>query len=271
MLLAQAAAEGADIAVAHDPDADRCAAGVFDPAISAWRLLTGDELGSLLAWWTIERTSRFDLPAPEGVMACSIVSSTLLLRLAEAAGLDARQTLTGFKWIGRVPGLAFGYEEALGYCVAPDIAADKDGITAGLRVVEMAASLKAEGRTLLDALEAIYTKHGLHATTQLSVRMSDPSAIRDAVQHLREQPPTEIAGRAITGVDDMALGIDGLPPTEGIRLRLADGHVIVRPSGTEPKLKCYLEYITPWTPTAHLWAAQVLEATKADLRIALGL
>jgi phosphomannomutase len=271
MLLAQAAAEGADIAVAHDPDADRCAAGVFDPAISAWRLLTGDELGSLLAWWTIERTSRFDLPAPEGVMACSIVSSTLLLRLAEAAGLDARQTLTGFKWIGRVPGLAFGYEEALGYCVAPDIAADKDGITAGLRVVEMAASLKAEGRTLLDALEAIYTKHGLHATTQLSVRMSDPSAIRDAVQHLREQPPTEIAGRAITGVDDMALGIDGLPPTEGIRLRLADGHVIVRPSGTEPKLKCYLEYITPWTPTAHLWAVQVLEATKADLRIALGL
>lgn len=271
MLLAHAEAERADIAIAHDPDADRCAAGVFDPTIDAWRLLTGDELGSLLAWWTIERTRRFDLPAPTGVMACSIVSSTLLLRIAAAAGLGAQQTLTGFKWIGRVPNLEFGYEEALGYCVAPEIAADKDGITAGLRVVEMAASLKAEGRTLLDALAEIYTAHGLHATSQLSVRMPEPAAIRDAVQRLRERPPTQLAGRAVVGVDDLSFGLDGLPPTDGIRLRLADGHVVVRPSGTEPKLKCYLEYITPWTPTAHTWAAQVLDATKADLKIALGL
>lgn len=271
MLLAHAVTENADIAIAHDPDADRCAAGIFDPAINAWRLLTGDELGSLLAWWTVERTRRFDLPAPTGVMACSIVSSTLLLRIAAAAGLEATQTLTGFKWIGRVPKLEFGYEEALGYCVAPEIAADKDGITAGLRIVEMAASLKAEGRTLLDALAGIYAEHGLHATSQLSVRMSDPAAISGAVQRLREQPPTQLAGRAVVGVDDMSQGIDGLPPTDGVRLRLNDGHVIVRPSGTEPKLKCYLEFITPWTSDARTLAAHVLDSTKADLKVALGL
>ena len=271
MLLAHAATERADIAVAHDPDADRCAAGIFDPSLGAWRLLSGDELGALLAWWTVERTRRFALPAPTGVMACSIVSSTLLLRIAEAAGLHAQQTLTGFKWIGRVPELVFGYEEALGYCVAPDIAADKDGITAGLRIVEMAAALKADGRTLLDALDAIYEVHGLHATSQLSVRMSEPAAIRGAVQRLRETPPAAVAGRTVIGVDDMSLGVDGLPPTDGIRLRLVDGHIIVRPSGTEPKLKCYLEYVTPWSVDARAQAASVLEATKADLRTALGL
>ena len=271
LLLAHATSERADLAIAHDPDADRCAAGVYDPAIDGWRLLTGDELGSLLAWWTVERTRRFQLAPPTGVMACSIVSSTLLLRIAEAAGLTARQTLTGFKWIGRVPALEFGYEEALGYCVAPSIAADKDGVTAGLRIVEMAASLKAEGRTLLGALDDIYRAFGLHATTQLSVRMSDPEAIRAAVQQLRALPPTELAGRAVVGVDDMAAGIDGLPPTDGVRLRLIDGHVIVRPSGTEPKLKCYLEFVTPWTPTAGAHASGVLDATKAELRVALGL
>ena len=271
MLLAHAAAEGADVAIAHDPDADRCAAGVFDPALGAWRLLSGDELGALLGWWTIERSTRFALPRPTGVMACSIVSSTLLVRIANAAGLRTQQTLTGFKWIGRVPDLEFGYEEALGYCVAPHIAADKDGITAALRVVEMAATLKAEGRTLLDALQSIYAAHGLHATSQLSVRMADPAAIRGAVQRLRELPPAALAGRDVVGVDDLSLGVDGLLPTDGIRLRLVDGGVIVRPSGTEPKLKCYLEVVMPWDDDARQRATAVLEATKADLRQALGL
>ena len=271
LLLEHAASERADLAIAHDPDADRCAAGVFDPSIDAWRLLTGDELGSLLAWWTVERTRRFGLPAPTGVMACSIVSSTLLLRIAAAAGLQAQQTLTGFKWIGRVPNLCFGYEEALGYCVEPDLVADKDGITAGLRIVEMAASLHAEGRTLLDALDAIYAQHGVHATSQLSIRMDDVSGIRAAVQRLREQPPAALAGRPVLGVDDLAMGVDGLPPTDGIRLRFADGHVIVRPSGTEPKLKCYLECITPFDVDANARAKATLAATTSDLRTALGL
>ena len=182
LLLVQAAAHRADIAIAHDPDADRCAAGVFDPHLDRWRLLTGDELGTLLGWWTIERARRFELPEPAGVFACSIVSSTLLLKLAQAHGIAAAQTLTGFKWIGRVPGLVFGYEEALGYCVAPQIAADKDGITAALRVVEMAASLRAEGRTLLDALDAIYAEFGRHATSQLSSRREAASESRAAGQ-----------------------------------------------------------------------------------------
>ena len=268
LLLAQAAAEGADVAIAHDPDADRCAAGVFDPSINAWRLLTGDELGALLGWWTIERARRFDLPEPDGVFACSIVSSTLLLKIANAHGLRATQTLTGFKWIGRVPELAFGYEEALGYCVSPHITADKDGITAALRVAEMAATLKAEGVTLLDALDAIYATHGRHATTQLSVRMQDVAMIKAAVQRLREHPPTELASRRVIGVDDLAQGINGLPPTDGIRLRFDDGHVIVRPSGTEPKLKCYLEYIGHVDAAA---AAEVLAQTKHALQTALGL
>lgn len=268
LLLAHARANGADVAIAHDPDADRCAAGVFDRGRNEWRLLSGDELGALLGWWTIERTHRFQLPEPEGVFACSIVSSTLLLRIAETHDIEATQTLTGFKWIGRVPDLAYGYEEALGYCVAPHIAADKDGITAALRVVEMAASLKAEGRTLLDALEALYTRFGRHATTQLSIRMSELTGIKAAVQHLREHPPVELAERAIIGVDDLALGIEGLPPTDGVRLRFADGHVIVRPSGTEPKLKCYLEYVSHQDADA---AAQVLARTKTALRETLGL
>ena len=268
LLLAQAAAEHADVAIAHDPDADRCAAGVFDPSRNAWRLLTGDELGALLGWWTIERERRFELPEPDGVFACSIVSSTLLLKIARAHGLAATQTLTGFKWIGRVPDLAYGYEEALGYCVAPHITADKDGITAALRVVEMAATLKADGITLLDALDAIYATHGRHATTQLSVRMQDVTTIKAAVQHLREHPPTELAGHTVIGVDDLANGIDGLPPTDGIRLRFTDGHVIVRPSGTEPKLKGYLEYVGDVDAQT---ADAVLAQTKHALQTALGL
>ena len=267
LLLMQAQAHGADVAIAHDPDADRCAAGVFDPALNAWRLLTGDELGTLLGWWTIERARRFELPQPSGVFACSIVSSTLLLKIARANGLDATQTLTGFKWIGRVEDLEYGYEEALGYCVAPKLVADKDGITAALRVVEMAATLNAEGRTLLDALADIYAEYGRHATAQLSVRMTEIPAIAAAVQRLREHPPTELAGRGIIGVDDLAQGIDGLPPTDGVRLRMRDGHVIVRPSGTEPKLKCYLEYISHDDAVA---AADLLERTKAALRETLG-
>lgn len=271
LLLQHAAEQGADLAIAHDPDADRCAVGIHDPALGAWRLLSGDELGSLLGWWTVARTERLGLPAPTGVLACSIVSSTLLQRIAEQAGLPFRATLTGFKWIGRVPDLAFGYEEALGYCVAPEVAADKDGITAALRVVEMAATLRADGRTLLDALESLYAVHGLHATSQVSIRLSDPAAIRSAVQRLRDRPPAELAGRPVLGCDDLALGLDGLPPTDGVRLRLADGHVIVRPSGTESKVKCYLEVVAPWSPWARASAHDTLTATGAALRTALGL
>ncbi len=234
----------ADVVVANDPDADRCAAAVptRDRGASggpAYRMLTGDELGVLLGWWVHERGAR-------GVYACSIVSSTLLGRMAAAYGLEFRTTLTGFKWIGRVPGLAFGYEEAIGYCVDPAHVSDKDGVSAAVLLVEMVAALKAQGRTVHDVLDDLAIAHGLHATSQLSVRVSDLSLIADAMARLRSAPPTEVAGLAVEAFDDLGDGVDGLPPTDGVRLTLAQStRVIVRPSGTEPKLKCYLEVVVP--------------------------
>jgi phosphomannomutase len=215
----------------------------------------------------------------EGVYANSIVSSTLLGTLAAAAGRPHRETLTGFKWIGRVEGLAFGYEEALGYCVAPDLVKDKDGVSALLRVAELAAQLKAEGRTLIDRLDDIAREHGLYATDQLSVRVSDLSRISEAMTRLRTVPPEELGGLRVERVDDLSLGSAGLPPTDGLRYRLAEqARVIVRPSGTEPKLKCYLEVVVPVeqgaedaVDAARISAAGRLDAIRADIARAAGL
>ncbi len=234
----------ADVVIANDPDADRCAAAVPTKDRGAgggpaYRMLRGDEVGWLLGWWMHERGAT-------GTYANSIVSSSLLSRMAAAYGLEHEETLTGFKWIGRIPGLAFGYEEALGYCVDPSRVADKDGVSAALRIVEMVATLKAAGRTVHDVLDDLAIAHGLHATDQLSVRVTDLSVISDAMTRLRSAPPTEIAGLAVEAFEDLERGGDGLPPTDGVRLRLAEGtRVIVRPSGTEPKLKCYLEVVVP--------------------------
>ncbi|MBI1379364.1 MAG: phospho-sugar mutase [Frankiales bacterium] len=236
----------ADVVVANDPDADRCAVAVptRDRGAQggpAYRMLRGDEVGWLLGWWVHERGT----PGP---YACSIVSSSLLSRMAAAYGVEHHETLTGFKWIGRVPGLAFGYEEALGYCVDSPHVADKDGISAALLVVELVAVLAAQGRTVHDVLDALAVEHGLHATDQLSVRVEDLSLITDAMARLRAAPPSEVAGLAVESFEDLADGVDGLPPTEGVRLRLAQRtRVVVRPSGTEPKLKCYLEVVVPVT------------------------
>ena len=234
----------ADVVIANDPDADRCAAAVptRDRGASggpAYRMLRGDELGALLGWWVHERGAR-------GVYACSIVSSTLLSKMASSYGFEFQTTLTGFKWIGRVPGLAYGYEEAIGYCVDPAHVSDKDGVSAAVLLVEMVAALKASGRTVHDVLDDLAIAHGLHATDQLSVRVSDLSLIADAMVRLRATPPTEVAGLAVEAFDDLGDGVDGLPPTDGVRLSLAEQtRVIVRPSGTEPKLKCYLEVVVP--------------------------
>ena len=182
----------ADIVVANDPDADRCAVGVREAAGEAYRMLTGDQVGALLADFCLRREHH-------GTFAASIVSSDLLGRQAAAFGQPWEQTLTGFKWIGKIPDLAFGYEEALGYCVAPDIARDKDGISAIITVLEMAAALKAEGRTLLDRLDDLYREHGLHATSQLSVRVDDLSIIAEAMQRL-QIIATDVASAASTSL-----------------------------------------------------------------------
>lgn len=260
----------ADIIVANDPDADRCAVGVRDGVDlgESYRMLSGDQVGALLADLWLRRGA-------SGTYAASIVSSDLLGRQAAAHDQPWQQTLTGFKWIGKISDLAFGYEEALGYCVSPHIARDKDGVTAILAVLELAATLKAEGRTLLDRLDDIYREHGLHATGQLSVRVDDLAIIDDAMQVLRTSPPTELGGLAVTAVDDLERGYQGLPPTNGIRLALdGDTRIICRPSGTEPKLKCYIEVVVAVTDSmdaARASATATLEAIKTDLASALGL
>jgi phosphomannomutase len=180
------------------------------------------------------------------VFACSIVSSRLLAAMAHAAGIRHEETLTGFKWISRVEGLRYGYEEALGYCVDPDRVRDKDGVSACLLMAELAATLKAQGRTLTDRLDELAVRHGVHATDSFSVRVADLSLIGSLMARLRERPPAELGGITVSRIDDLAIGTDALPPTDGLRYYLDDdSRVIVRPSGTEPKLKVYLEVIEP--------------------------
>ena len=269
MDLAMALAErtDADLVVANDPDADRCAAAV--PGPHGWRMLRGDEVGALLAHHLLTR-------GKQGTYATTIVSSSLLGKMAAAHGQPYAETLTGFKWIGRVEGLAFGYEEALGYCVDPEHVKDKDGVSALLLLCEVAALAKAEGRGLVDILDDIAAQHGLHATDQLSVRVTDLGEIARAMETLRRTPPTTLGGLAVEAVDDLALGMRDLPPTEGLRYRLAEGaRVVVRPSGTEPKLKCYLEVVVPVgdedVDAARISAVGRLDALRDDIRRAAGI
>jgi phosphomannomutase len=238
------------------------------PTPSGWRQLSGDEVGSILGWWTVERARRTGTTL-SGVFANSIVSSTLLQRIATDAGLDYQATLTGFKYIGRLPGLLFGYEEALGYCVDSEGVADKDGITAALRVLELVAVLRAEGHSLLDVLDDLARTYGVYATKQLSLRFDQVSLITDALNRLVAAPPAAIAGVEVDRVEHLDDGIDGLGPTPGLRLWLTDGsRIIVRPSGTEPKLKAYLLVLQPVTDdlaAARTVAAERLEALRAAI------
>jgi phosphomannomutase len=243
--VALAVREQADLVLANDPDADRCAVAVPDPGAATpdnpagWRMLRGDEVGSLLGAHILSRGVNAD-----AVFANSIVSSRLLAAMAAAAGIRHSETLTGFKWIARVPGLRYGYEEAIGYCVDPGQVRDKDGINTALMLAEMAAGLRARGRSLLDVLDDLSLAHGVYATDAFSVRVDELSLIGTLMSQLRTSPPTSLGGAPVIRIDDLAEGSDRLPPTEGLRYLLADGsRVIVRPSGTEPKLKVYLEAI----------------------------
>ncbi|NRQ38041.1 phospho-sugar mutase [Nonomuraea sp. NN258] len=272
LAVALAAKLGADLVLANDPDADRCAVGVPLPGGSA-RMLTGDEVGGLLAEHVITHTSG------DRLVATTIVSSTLLGKIAQAHGVRYGETLTGFKWIIKAgPGLVFGYEEAIGYSVGSESGLpvhDKDGIGAALTVAAIAAAAKRDGRTLLDLLDDQARRYGLHATTQLSFRVEDLSLIAGAMDRLRGTPPTVLGGRAVLSADDLTRPDGPLPPTEGLRYHLdGDARVVVRPSGTEPKLKCYLEVVEPVTgevPEARARAAADLESLKTDLAAALGL
>ena len=278
LALETAARVDADIVIANDPDADRAAVAAKDPDTGAWRMLRGDEVGALLGAHVVARLATDDgAGAATGVFANSIVSSRLLARIAAAAGYAHEETLTGFKWIARVPGLLYGYEEALGYCVAPSLVRDKDGISAAVLIAELAAAAKAEGKTIFDTLDELYLVHGLHASDQLSIRVADLGLLDAMMNRLRVSPPDSFGGSAVETAADLAEGSEQLPPTDGLLYLTKDrSRVIIRPSGTEPKLKCYLEVIrsvgsAAELPEARLEARAALDAVLADVREALGL
>ncbi|MWB99251.1 phospho-sugar mutase [Agromyces seonyuensis] len=242
LVFARAAETGAELVIANDPDADRLAIGIPDPeAEGGYRRLAGNEVGLLLGWRGAELSARSRRPG-EGTLACSIVSSPALEAVADAYGLEFRATLTGFKWISRAPNLVFGFEEALGYLVNPGTVRDKDGISAALAFLELAASLQAEGRTVADRLDEFAAKFGAAASSQISIRVTDLSRIGALMTRLRDEPPAELGGIRVERIEDLADGSDELPPSDVLRIVLADGsRVMVRPSGTEPKLKVYID------------------------------
>ena len=278
LALETAARVDADIVIANDPDADRAAVAAKDPATGAWRMLRGDEVGALLGAHVVARLAAGGSgETTAGVFANSIVSSRLLARIAAAAGYAHEETLTGFKWIARVPGLLYGYEEALGYCVAPTLVRDKDGISAAVLIAEFAAAAKAEGKSIFDTLDELYLVHGLHASDQLSIRVADLGLLDAMMNRLRVSPPESFGGSAVETATDLAEGSAQLPPTDGLLYLTRDGsRIIIRPSGTEPKLKCYLEVIRNVGSAAELPAARheartALDGVLADVREALGL
>ncbi|PVE93265.1 phospho-sugar mutase [Microbacterium sp. TPD7012] len=229
----------ADFILANDPDADRLALAIPDEAAAdGWRRLTGNEVGLLLG----ARAARAAAGTPGASLACSLVSSPGLAAVAAHHGLDFHETLTGFKWISRAPGIVFGFEEALGYLVNPETVRDKDGISAAIAILGLAAEAHGRGATLADLLRELGDTYGHFASGQVSVRVEDLAVIGDVMLALRTLPPTQIAGRSIVSAEDLLQGRDGQPSGDVLRYRLTDGsRVIVRPSGTEPKLKIYID------------------------------
>jgi len=267
LALAEAARLGADLVLASDPDGDRLAVAVPDPAVGGWRALTGDQVGSVLGAYLLDVTA--DGPGPQRrLVASTVVSSVMLASIAAAVGVKYVETLTGFKWIVRAaddqPGrrFVFGYEEALGYAVG-DVVRDKDGIGAALALLSLASRARADGQGLLDRWDALEAAHGVHLRAQLTVPTRAPGEI---MAGLRAAPPADLAGQPVLDVADLAGG-GPLPPSDVLIFRLPGSRVVVRPSGTEPKLKCYLEVVEPVTddglPAARARAAARLAPLRA--------
>jgi phosphomannomutase len=253
----------ADLVIANDPDADRFSVAIPDTSAPAgFRQLTGNEVGWLLGWHAAQQAERDGV---DGVLACSIVSSPALGEVAKAHGLRFAETLTGFKWVSRVPGLVFGYEEALGYLVNPSVVRDKDGISAALAFLDLASEAHTAGTDVAGLLEQFAATFGVYASGQLSIRVTDLSIIGRIMAALRDQPPAELGGVKVEQIDDLSDGFEQLPPTDALRFHLADGsRVMARPSGTEPKLKFYLDARSEQSePEA---AAHRVEALRADLQ-----
>ena len=265
-----------DVLLANDPDADRFAAAA-PTSDGDWTTLRGDQIGSLIGWWIIER-AKLTGTQLSGTFANSIVSSMMLESIAKSAGLQYESTLTGFKWVSRVNNLAFGYEEALGYCVDPKNVSDKDGISAAAIFMEMLAHLKSHGKTLWQVLDELALSHGLHATDQVSVRVTSSDQVALTMAGIRNTPPTKFGSLQVSRIDDLAIGLGELPKTDAVIIHLAGSEqiqkarVIVRPSGTEPKIKCYLEVVVRGDDLAiaQQTADNELKSLAADARPLLG-
>ena len=262
----------AELIVANDPDADRLAIAVPDETASeGYRRLTGNELGAVLGWRTAREISGKN---STGTLACSIVSSPALSAIAEHYGMEFRWTLTGFKWVSRVENLVFGYEEALGYLVNPDTIRDKDGISAAVAMLSIVSELKAEGKTLSDHLDEFSMTFGHFASDQISLRVSDLSEIPRLMTSLRSSQPAFVGGTAVSSVDDLLEGHADFPPSDVLRFWLEDGsRIMVRPSGTEPKLKVYIDVVSREGDLTHRRndATQRLSALALGMKELLGL
>ena len=245
----------ADLVIANDPDADRCSVAIKDHDLG-WRALRGDEIGAILGEVIAKSTQ-------SGTLANSIVSSSVLSKVATAHNLDFEETLTGFKYIAKIPNLIFGYEEAIGFCVDSHTVNDKDGISAALLLAQIATDLKSEGKTLIDLLDEIWKTYGFHATEQISIRVTDIAVISTIMNKLRANPLLEIAGFKVASMDDLAKPANSLPPTDGLRFTLEQNiRIIIRPSGTEPKIKCYIEVVN----SEKTIAMSLLEQLRPSLR-----
>lgn len=262
LLLKLASSLDADLAIALDPDADRCALGVRQG--DTWRMLRGDETGALLGQHILSSLDR--VASPDPLVATTIVSSSLLGAIASAHGARYDETLTGFKWLvragdGHGTGLVFAYEEALGSCVDPEHVRDKDGISAAVLACDLAATVKASGRGLLDVLDDLATAHGVHLTDQVSLRVTELPLLGRLMSQLRAAPPASIAGVGVTAENI-------LPRADVLRLTGPGVRVVIRPSGTEPKIKAYLEVVEPVSATlveARATATQRLAAVRTEV------
>jgi len=258
--LKKAADVSADLVIANDPDADRCAAAIAEKN-GQWRMLRGDEVGALLGEYMARRA-----PDKSAIMANSIVSSSILSKIARHHGLRFTETLTGFKWLAKIPNLWFGYEEALGYAVDSQSVNDKDGISAALALVQLATDLHRENKTLADLLEEIWQRHGYHGTKQISVRTTSVAQIDSILARFRNAIPKSIGRFSVSQFDDLEKPSDGLPPTNGVRIYLGDNiRVIVRPSGTEPKIKCYIEVVSKSREESELVIAELEKELRTFL------
>ncbi|MFE6616885.1 phospho-sugar mutase [Amycolatopsis sp. NPDC057786] len=256
LLLTLASEVDAELAIALDPDADRCALGVRERD-GSWRMLRGDETGVLLGWHVLSTVDDAD-----PLVATTIVSSSMLGEVAKEFGARYAETLTGFKWLVRAgEGLVFAYEEALGLCVNPGFVRDKDGISAAVLAAALTASLRAAGRGPLDVLDELSVKHGVHVTDQVSLRVTDLSVRERLMADLRATPPASLGGTDVT-MEDL------LPDADVLRLTGEGLRVVIRPSGTEPKLKAYLQVKEPVTgdlAEARAAAGTRLAALRADI------